>query len=996
MTESLASNDPGAQKRRSTRITQAVPITVTGVDALGQPFKERTTTIGINCHGCKYQSKHYVPKNSAITLEIPRTQAGQPPRSIQGHVIWVQRPRTVRELFQIGVEFDISGNIWGVAFPPEDWFPYPEDEPAEQPAEAAQTAPSASAEARLTSVANPLSEPPAVPTFEIPAPTAGEESGAKEAAAPTAPEGKIHVVPPPAPAGGTTSISQQEAQMASARQMAKMVADAKEAVDKTARRSAQSAINDEMTVVRQQLDAQLHEAVERAIKVSMERVSESTVRKVVQQASERTASIVEEARKTTNASASQLDAKVRQAVQDAVGGVAQQAAQQAAEQAAAANLKQTVEQAVERVIAEREASSPSLQILSSPEAAQAQLDEWKRKLEDTARTTRDLALEQTQADVASATQRMQQDMEAALAGASSSVSQKLSEAAQAAFAKAEEEFNAKSAGLRGTFDQTLAQAQDSIQAAAIDAQNVVKAVAEDAQKAARSLASELEQERVRAESAKAELRQAATNTLAEAEADFASRSVGLRATLDEALANAHGSVQAATADAQKTAQSIAARLEEERSRAETAQSDLRRAAQLAIEETQANLDRLLSSQKDEIARRTDEVIKERTQLVEPMLHNSAEKVLQHFSQEMDRHVAPKISEAQRAAMELASATQQAGLVRENIAQQARGASEQAIQEAMARLREETAKLPAEIEETSRLVLSKTAQELEQKASETQHETYEALLKASDWYQKKAHTTMQSALEKAVDQSTSALRDRAAEISSLAASELDHQRRAYVNHAQAQIEESAKEVIDRERGKLSENAEIASTGFANRVSQLTADSFKVFEESSKAALEKARSDMEFVREVSFTEYEKKLEDRISLGVEQARTQLQSKLVPLMEEWDAEREAEKRVWMEALKRQTDESIEHYKGRLENASNSWLLASAATLGQNSQAMLDTLAKAAEKRIRETCAEVLAGMGDTIKDRLIGISTRFGPDDEDVDKPSTTPPSAPPKKKP
>lgn len=67
MTESLASNDPGAQKRRSTRITQAVPITVTGVDALGQPFKERTTTIGINCHGCKYQSKHYVPKNSVIT-----------------------------------------------------------------------------------------------------------------------------------------------------------------------------------------------------------------------------------------------------------------------------------------------------------------------------------------------------------------------------------------------------------------------------------------------------------------------------------------------------------------------------------------------------------------------------------------------------------------------------------------------------------------------------------------------------------------------------------------------------------------------------------------------------------------------------------------------------------------------------------------------------------------------------------------------------------------
>ena len=90
MTDSLVSSEADIQKRRSTRITQAVPITVTGVDALGQPFKERTTTVMVNCHGCKYQSKHYVPKNSMVTLEVPH--AGQASRSAQGRVIWVQRP----------------------------------------------------------------------------------------------------------------------------------------------------------------------------------------------------------------------------------------------------------------------------------------------------------------------------------------------------------------------------------------------------------------------------------------------------------------------------------------------------------------------------------------------------------------------------------------------------------------------------------------------------------------------------------------------------------------------------------------------------------------------------------------------------------------------------------------------------------------------------------------------------------------------------------------
>src|SRR5579864_3112564 len=74
VSESVVSDDPGAQKRRSTRIAHAVPITVTGVDALGQPFKERTTTVMVNCHGCKYQSKHYVPKDSNVKLEIPRPE----------------------------------------------------------------------------------------------------------------------------------------------------------------------------------------------------------------------------------------------------------------------------------------------------------------------------------------------------------------------------------------------------------------------------------------------------------------------------------------------------------------------------------------------------------------------------------------------------------------------------------------------------------------------------------------------------------------------------------------------------------------------------------------------------------------------------------------------------------------------------------------------------------------------------------------------------------
>src|SRR5277367_686818 len=126
-------NSPGTasagtelRKRRSTRIVQAVPLMVTGVDALGRPFAERTSTLIINCHGCRYQSKHYVLKNMWVNLEVPHPESGRPPRQVRGKVAWIQRPRTVRQLFQVALELETAGNAWGIGFPPEDWFGYPE------------------------------------------------------------------------------------------------------------------------------------------------------------------------------------------------------------------------------------------------------------------------------------------------------------------------------------------------------------------------------------------------------------------------------------------------------------------------------------------------------------------------------------------------------------------------------------------------------------------------------------------------------------------------------------------------------------------------------------------------------------------------------------------------------------------------------------------------------------------------------------------------------
>ena len=134
MSEAVANASAELRKRRSTRIVQAVPLQVTGVDALGRPFVERTSSLILNCHGCRYQSKHYVLKNMWVRLEIPHPEADQAPRTIRGRVAWIQRPRTVRQLFQVALELEAPGNAWGIAFPPEDWFPYSEPEKAQSAA----------------------------------------------------------------------------------------------------------------------------------------------------------------------------------------------------------------------------------------------------------------------------------------------------------------------------------------------------------------------------------------------------------------------------------------------------------------------------------------------------------------------------------------------------------------------------------------------------------------------------------------------------------------------------------------------------------------------------------------------------------------------------------------------------------------------------------------------------------------------------------------------
>src|ERR1700693_42969 len=79
------------QKRRSTRIYNAIPLTVQGADAFRAPYLQQVSTLTVSCHGCRYRSKYEVIQGDVVYLEVRQSTEGSATYSCQGQVKWVQR-----------------------------------------------------------------------------------------------------------------------------------------------------------------------------------------------------------------------------------------------------------------------------------------------------------------------------------------------------------------------------------------------------------------------------------------------------------------------------------------------------------------------------------------------------------------------------------------------------------------------------------------------------------------------------------------------------------------------------------------------------------------------------------------------------------------------------------------------------------------------------------------------------------------------------------------
>lgn len=279
MTDTLASIEAqsmsGPEKRRSSRVPAAVPITVSGVDALGEPFREITTTLSVSCNGCKYRSKNYVQRDSLVTLEVAHSNPRLSPRVVRGRARWVQRPRNLREQYEIGLELIVSGNIWGLPAPPPDWFPHPDDIAAEL--EAQQEAARA-AEAQ-----------PAEPAAD-PVPAAAENLEAQDDAAEAAPTAQ------PLSASAFEEID-----------IARAIGFTPEEAESTQQVSPEPPQPFD-------LNTRVRETVAASLKTMVDRIAEAAALDMAT----RISSVIDEARAACGAASAEFETKIRGAIDDAL------------------------------------------------------------------------------------------------------------------------------------------------------------------------------------------------------------------------------------------------------------------------------------------------------------------------------------------------------------------------------------------------------------------------------------------------------------------------------------------------------------------------------------------------------------------------------------------------------------------------------------------------------------------------------------------------------
>jgi hypothetical protein len=899
------------RKRRSTRIVQAVPLAVTGVDALGRPFTERTSTLIINCHGCRYQSKHYVLKNMWVTLEVPHPETGQPPRTVRGRVAWIQRPRTVRQLFQVALELELPGNVWGVGFPPEDWFAFPEAEQGK--AAGAAAAPHQMGQVELPEgIRSPhqehgVDEPRSESEFHLP--LSEEETPASNAS---------NLRPFPAPGSPT------DASLQLARQMARLLADARRQIQAAVREAAAQAVSAERRISAEEWEQKIAASGEQ-----LSRELAAAIEKIEEEASAR-------GRVAQNAAAEALQRDLPRWLAPQLEELTRDLTAQLSQEAVALRIAQTEQLAnaaeALRTIC-REAEQLAMRLRESAAQAQSQVT---HRAEAAVHNIAESARQQEQNLI---------DRQNALNAAAIETEKRLNSALESA------QHNWQSY-LPGEMEAVQARGQIAIDNALAEAQSrAANSINEHANTLLRSLI--------------AGFREAATAASTEDK---------------RRLAELRDSAAVQT----ERLEIALARADEASTQLDNFAERLGAAQHQALDNFQSQIDDVLTLHRNELHRRSDSLFEEISSRIHGTFEDSIRQAIAQFHQQIESIVQPDLIKADEAVHRLAGGRSLLEAATSLQQERIRVSADEAFAEALARFRGNLGGTEQLLRESADAVTAKSLAELESRAESAKHQAVEDLLKSAEWYEKKAQTQIQHLAEKAGEHVGAQLRDKATEMSGVFASELSHASSNFVSHAQTQMEEVVRDSFERARALFGEAAETTSAAFIDEIQRQARQELGGFETEVQKSATQARSQMDAARteltqlvtteqESFLRRFQSAMKGEMENGVLEMNRRVQCGFGPLLDAWKSMTEGHQAEMHGIYAKVGEQAAETYREHLENVSKRWMLATVASLDHQSRDVVAGISASAEEKLRETCTKVFSEMGEALRERLRQIATNF-----------------------
>ena len=207
----------------------------------------------------------------------------------------------------------------------------------------------------------------------------------------------------------------------------------------------------------------------------------------------------------------------------------------------------------------------------------------------------------------------------------------------------------------------------------------------------------------------------------------------------------------------------------------------------------------------------------------------------------------------------------------------------------------------------------------------------------------------------------------------------------MGQAHQQLDETVRDAFERVRVLFAEAADTTSAAFTDEIQRNARQELEGYNELVRRKTEESREILDAARvelnhkvsdeqEEFLRRFQSEMQGAVERGLSHAQDAARENFDALFASWKSMSDATAQGLREAAGQISNESAEQYRNRLENISNSWMVATVATLDHQSRDVISKIAATAEERLREASAEVFARFGDTLRERLQQIASSFG----------------------